>query len=147
MNDSLIIKIRRLDKDLPLPEFHTTGATCFDLCARVDTVIEPHAFGRIPLNVAIAPPAGHWILLAVRSSTHKTGLIPANGLGIMDEDFAGDNDEYQLLVHNITDEPVTVTRGTRIAQATVLPKLDLTITEVEHLAAPDRGGMGTTGTH
>ena len=145
MNTPLTVKLRRIDKTLPLPTYHTPGATCFDLTARVDTTIDPHAFGRIPLNVAIAPPKDHWVLLAVRSSTHKTGLIPANGLGIMDEDFAGDNDEYQLLVFNTTDKPVTVERGTRIAQATVLPKISPVIEEVEHLEQADRGGVGSTG--
>lgn len=145
MSTPPIIRMRRFDRELPLPSVQTAGATCFDLCTRLDITIESRAFGCIPLNVAIAPPKGYWVLLAVRSSTHKTGLIPANGLGIMDEDFAGDNDEYILLVYNVTDAPVTVARGTRIAQATVVPKITFTIDEVEHLDQPDRGGIGSTG--
>ena len=145
MDEPLTIHMRRIDTTLPLPAFHTAGATCFDLCARLDTTVDPHEYGRIPLNVAIAPPKGYWILLAVRSSTHKTGLMPANGLGIMDEDFAGDGDEYQLLVFNPTDAAITVTRGTRIAQATAMPKISLAIEEVDHLDGPTRGGVGSTG--
>lgn len=139
--------MRRIDRTLPLPSYHTKGATCFDLTARVDTTIEAGRFGRIPLNVAIAPPKNYWVLLAVRSSTHKTALIPANGLGIIDEDFAGDNDEYQLLVYNTDSKPVTVTRGTRIAQATLMPKITPIIEEVDHLTSPSRGGIGSTGDH
>ena len=102
----MTIKIKRFDKSLPLPEYKTEGAACMDLYTREDTVIPSHSFGRVPLNVAMEIPQGTFVLLAARSSAHKLGLLPSNGVGIGDEDFMGDNDEYNFLVYNVTDKDV-----------------------------------------
>ncbi len=142
----LVIKIKRFDKSLPLPERKSKGAACLDLSARIDTTIEGQSFGKIPLNVAIEVPKGHWVMLAARSSTHKFGLIPANGIGIGDEDFCGNDDEYQLLVYNTTEKPVSIERGTRIAQMMVMPYETPEMVEVEEMQADNRGGIGSTGT-
>ena len=139
------IKIKRFDKSLPLPEYKTDGAACFDLYTREDTTIKAKSLGYIPLNVAIEVPQGTFILLAARSSTHKLGLIPANGIGIGDEDFCGDNDEYSLIVYNIKDEDVLIKKGDRVAQMMVLDVKRVEIEEVEKLGNKDRGGIGSTG--
>lgn len=139
------IKIKRFDKELPLPAYQSEGAACFDLYARLDTEIPARSFGRIPMNVAVEVPPGYWVMQAARSSTHKFGLIPANGLAIGDEDFCGPNDEYLFLVYNVTEEPVTITRGTRIAQMMILPRPQVSIEEVEDMTGPNRGGIGSTG--
>jgi dUTP pyrophosphatase len=139
------IKVKRFDKTLPLPEYKTEGAACMDLYTREDTVISPHSFGRVPLNVALEIPKGTFVLLAARSSAHKLGLLPSNGIGIGDEDFKGDNDEYNFLVYNVTDEEVLVEKGSRIAQIMVLDVKKVEIEEVDHLGNEDRGGVGSTG--
>jgi dUTP pyrophosphatase len=142
---AITIKVKRFDKELPLPQRHSAGAVGYDLYARLDTTIPARGFGRIPLNVAIEVPPGCWMLLAARSSTHKYGLLPANGIGIIDHDYKGDNDEYLFLVYNLRDEAVTVTRGTRIAQMVLMAPVTLKVVEVERLTAVDRGGIGSTG--
>ncbi|MEK7576103.1 MAG: dUTP diphosphatase [Patescibacteria group bacterium] len=139
------IKIRRIDSSLPLPKYHTEGAAGFDFYCRETVVVEPKSIFRIPLNVAIQIPDGHMILLAARSSTSKRGLMMANGVGIMDRDYAGNTDEYHAVVYNYTNEPVEVARGDRIAQGIVLRSDQIEWIEVEDLGAPDRGGFGTTG--
>lgn len=68
-----------------------------------------------------------------------------NGIGIFDEDYAGDADEYHAVLFNFTDAPVTVERGDRVAQAVVIPYVKAHIIEVDTLENPDRGGFGTTG--
>jgi dUTP pyrophosphatase len=83
--------------------------------------------------------------MAARSSTHKLGLIPANGIGIGDEDFCGDNDEYSFLVYNVTDSDVLVEKGFRIAQLMVLNVERIEFEEVDVLGNKDRGGIGSTG--
>lgn len=139
------IKIRRIDKSLPLPSYHTEGAAGFDFCSRESVIVAPHTLGLVPLNVAVSLPEGHMILLAARSSTPKRGLMLANGVGIMDRDFAGNNDEYKAVVYNYTDAPVEIMRGDRIAQGIVLRSDQVQWEEVEDLGTPDRGGIGTTG--
>lgn len=139
------LKIKRFDKDLPMPERHSSGAACFDLYARTDVTVSTHGFARIPLNVAIKVPQSHWILLTARSSTHKLGLMPANGVGVIDEDFCGDEDELLFLVFNTTENDVQVKRGSRVAQLMVLEKLPAAVEEVEFLDGRNRGGIGSTG--
>lgn len=139
------IKIKRFDKSLPLPAYKTAGAVCIDLCARVDTTIEPHQVGYIPLNVAFEIPTGCWIMIAARGSTHKQGIMPVHGIGIGDVDFCGDNDEYLFPALNFTDKIVTIEKGARIAQAMVVKYEKMELVEVDHLQNLDRGGFGTTG--
>jgi dUTP pyrophosphatase len=100
------LKVKRFDKNLPLPEYKTDKAAALDLYARVDTTIFPHKVGYVPLNIALELPQNHWALLAARSSLHKKGLMMANGIGVGDEDFCGDNDEYQSVLFNFTDQEV-----------------------------------------
>jgi deoxyuridine 5'-triphosphate nucleotidohydrolase len=153
-NIPMTIRIKRFDKDLPLPRRQTDGAAAFDLVAREATTIAPHAVGYIPLNIAVETPPGHFLMLAARSSTHKKGLMPANGFGIIDPDFSGDNDEIKLAAYNFTDAPVVVERGERIAQA-----MFVTVAfaggegggetgaweEVDTMPNKTRGGFGSTG--
>jgi dUTP pyrophosphatase len=139
------IKIKRFDKSLPLPRFHSSGAVGLDLAARLETTIAAGKVGYIPLNVAVELPEGCWLMLAARSSTHKLGLMPANGIGIGDPDFSGNEDEYQLAVFNFTTEPVKVAKGARVAQAIIVPFTKIEVEEVEDLGRPSRGGFGSTG--
>lgn len=140
-------KIKQFDTTLPLPEYKTAGAAGMDLYARVDTEVPAKSVGYIPLNIALEVPAGFWVLLSSRSSTHKQGLMPANGIGICDSDYKGDNDEYHFPVYNFTDQPVVVQKGQRIAQIIILPYEKAELEVVSSLENTDRGGFGTTGTH
>lgn len=139
------IKIKRFDKDLPLPEYKTKGAVAFDLMARADTVIPPRVVAYVPLNVALTIPAGHMVMLAARSSLHKKGLMMANGVGVVDEDFCGNGDEYKAALYNFTDSAVVVARGERIVQAILKPYEKADWCEVDDLDQISRGGFGTTG--
>ena len=141
------VKIKQFDTTLPLPEYKTAGAAGIDLYARLNTLVQPKTIGYIPLNVALEVPDGYWVLLSSRSSTHKQGLMPANGIGICDADYKGDNDEYHFPVYNFTDQPVTVERGQRIAQIIILPYERAELNLVKSLENVDRGKFGTTGTH
>lgn len=139
------VRIKRIDKNINAPEYQTGGSTCADAYSRLDVVIEPKNIGYIPLNFAVEIPKNYFIMLAVRSSTHKLGLIPANGVGILDEDFNGDGDECVLIVYNITDEIVVIPKNTRIAQIALLKYEKIQFEEVDKLGNPDTGGLGSTG--
>lgn len=139
------IKIKRFDKSLPLPSYKTAGAAAFDLCSRIDVSIKPHQTFLIPLNVAIKLPDGHFALMSPRSSMPKLGIIQLNSVGIIDQDYCGNNDEYLLLAQNYTDQTVDIPKGTRLVNCTVLKTSQFEIIESEDLDSPDRGGFGTTG--
>lgn len=139
------VQIRRVDPELPLPEYKTNGAAAMDLVVREGAVIPPHATVIFPLNVSLKLPRGHFALMAARSSLQKRGLMMANGIGILDEDYCGDSDEYLAAIYNRTDLPVTVERGERLTQLLILPYERAVLKEVQSLGAINRGGMGTTG--
>lgn len=137
--------IKRFDDSMPLPEYKTPGAAAMDVPVREGGVVPPKGLLYLPLNIAVKLPAGHFILMAARSSLHKRGLMLANNIAIFDEDFCGDGDEYKIVLYNFTDEPVEVAKGDRLAQIIVLPYERVSWREVASLGNPDRGGYGTTG--
>lgn len=139
------IKIKRFDKELPLPEYKTAGAAGFDLTARETIIIKPDTVNYVPLNIAVETPKNHFFILAVRSSTHKLGLLPINGIGIGDSDFRGDEDEYKIPLLNYTKKPVRVERGMRIAQGIFVKFIRAKWHEVPKMKSKTRGGFGSTG--
>jgi dUTP pyrophosphatase len=139
------IKIKRFDKSLPLPEYKTSGSAGFDLSAREATRIKPGQVGIIPLNFAVETPRDHMLLIVARSSTHKHGIMPINGIGIGDSDFRGDEDQYRFPAFNFTKKTITIEKGTRIAQGIFVKFTKADWNEVSRMKAKTRGGFGSTG--
>jgi dUTP pyrophosphatase len=139
------IKIKRFDKELPLPRRQTEGAAAFDLAAREAVTIPPGAVGYVPLNVVIETPPGHFLLIAARSSTHKKGIMMANGIGIIDPDYSGNDDEIKAAYFNFSAAPVTIEKGERIAQGTFVRISHPEWEELDEMPNKTRGGFGTTG--
>lgn len=141
----MLVTLKRIDSNIPLPEYKTSGAVAMDLAARTRVVIAPKTVGYVPLNVVVKIPGGCLVILAARSSTHKMGLMPANGIGLIDRDYCGENDELMFAAYNFTDQEVVIEPGIRVAQMTLMRQEVMEISEVEKMGSPDRGGFGTTG--
>jgi len=142
----MLVKIKRLDPAVQLPAPATGGAAGFDLAASVDLEVPAHAIRLVGTGLVIAVPDGHFLGVFARSSTPlKRGLIVANGVGVVDADYCGPNDEIKIQVFNFTDAPVKVARGDRLAQGIILPCPRVAWEEVSEIAAPTRGGFGSTG--
>jgi dUTP pyrophosphatase len=139
------ITIKRFDKDLPLPKRQTEGAAAFDLTAREAVTIAPGAIGYVPLNVAVETPPDHFLLVAARSGTHKKGIMMANGIGIIDPDYSGNEDEIRAVYYNFTASPVVIEKGERIAQGTFVKITHPEWDEADEMRNKTRGGFGTTG--
>lgn len=139
------VKIKRVDKSLPLPQYKSKGAVALDLCARETTIIKPNEIQYVPLNVILQIPDHCWVLVAPRSSTHKLGIIQANSMGIGDRDFCGENDEYKFPALNYTNKEVVIEKGMRIAQMMIMNFVPVIFEEVETLHNSSRGGFGSTG--
>lgn len=138
------VTIKRIDKALPLPEYHTSGAVAFDILARETTVIDPQSIGRVPGNLVVKVPEGYMLLVKDRSSTaRKKGLLCT--VGFIDQDYCGDNDELLIQYYNFTALPVTIERGERLAQAAFVAIEKAEWREVETMGEKDRGGFGSTG--
>ena len=142
----MTVTITRLSPDVPLPAYGTPGAAAFDLAASTDTVVPPHGIALVPTGLVVRVPAGHFLAILARSSTPlKRGLMVANGVGVIDSDYCGPADEVKIQVINVTDQPVTVAAGDRIAQGMVLAAPRVTFVETRVADGPSRGGFGSTG--
>ena len=140
------VRIRRLRPDVELPRYQTAGAAAFDLAAAEARTIQPGEVVLVPTGLVIAVPAGMFLGIFARSSTPlKRGLMVANGVGVVDPDYSGPDDEVKIAVLNVRESAVAIGRGERIAQGIVLPAPRVTWVEVEDMAAPTRGGFGATG--
>lgn len=138
------VKIKRIDKTLPLPEYHTPGAVAFDLTARATTIIEPNSIGRVPTNIVVKIPKGYMLLIKDRSSTaKKKGLLTT--VGFIDQDFCGNNDEILLQFYNFQKTPATVKRGERLGQAAFVKIDKAEWEEVKKMDEKTRGSFGSTG--
>ncbi len=139
------IKIKRLDKSLPLPEYQTAGSAAFDIYARTDMEIKPKEVTLIPTNLIIKTPKNYMLLLVPRSSTpRKLGLLSPHGIGIIDQDFCGPQDEIHLQVYNFTENTVKIEKGQRIGQACFVRINKAIWQEIDEIKDDSRGGFGST---
>jgi dUTP pyrophosphatase len=148
---SVEILVQRLPhaKDLPLPSYQSASAAGFDLLAAVPSAapvtITPGARALVPTGIAIALAAGYEAQVRPRSGlAARHGLTVLNAPGTIDADYRG---EIQVLLINLGEEPVTLTRGMRIAQMVIAPVVRAHIAEAASLDQTTRGsgGFGSTG--
>lgn len=99
----------------------------------------------IPLGVSVKLPSGFMGVLVPRSSTClKHGIMMANSVGIIENDYSGDGDVWGFVAYAIRD--TVIEQGTRIAQfMPVRYADDIEFEEVESMECADRGGYGSTG--
>jgi len=135
------LKIKLLDKDCR-PERHGNWIDCFTRC---EVEYKAGDVWKIPLGFCIDVGKDRELLLLPRSSFFiKTGMIVANSMGVIDEEYRGDHDEVQLLVY--CTRSGILQPHTRIAQFRIVDKMEpVTFEEVETMEAVNRGGFGSTG--
>ncbi len=142
------VKIKRIDKNLPLPVYETDGSVGFDILAREDSTIEPKSISLIPANIIVEVPVGYMLIVASRSSTpKKKGLMTPHGFGIIDHDYCGPEDEIKIQVFNFTDAPVSIKKGEKIAQGVFVRIDKFEWEELDEIRTESRGGFGSTGGH
>lgn len=140
------VRIRRLLPTVALPAYHTAGAAAFDLAAAESVTVGPGEVRLIRTGLVVAVPPGAFLAILARSSLPiKKGLMVANGIGVVDSDYAGPEDEVKVEVVNFTAAPVRIEAGERIAQGLVLAVARVEWEEVDQSAAAARGGFGSTG--
>lgn len=139
-------KITRVLPDIELPQYHTKESAGFDIAAAEDVIIEPGQVVKVRSGLIIEAPEGYFLMLTCRSSlSSKKGLHLANGVGTIDRDFSGPEDEFKIILHNFTNQPVTVAKGERLVQGIFLPVNQVEWEEVGQIRNESRGGMGSTG--
>lgn len=134
-------------RDLPLPAHASRHAAGLDLLAAIDgdRVLAPGARDLVPTGIALALPPGHEAQIRPRSGLAlRHGLTVLNSPGTIDADYRG---EIGVILVNLGAEPVTLTRGMRVAQLVVARCATVTWDERDTLEASRRGadGFGSTG--
>ena len=142
-SDSLTIQVR-YHADIPPLEKLPQG-DWIDLRAAETVDLKAGEFRLISLGVSMKLPEGYEAHLLSRSSTFKKwGVIPTNGMGVIDESYCGDGDIWHFSALAMRDTHIE--KGDRICQFRLMKKMpDVTLETVELLTAPDRGGLGSTG--
>jgi dUTP pyrophosphatase len=116
-----------------------------DLRAAEDVFMKAGEYKMIPLGIAMELPKGYEALVAPRSSAFKKyRVLLANSIGIIDESYKGDNDEWNFLAYAVED--TAILKNERICQFRIIkhqPRLKLL--EVSTLGNKDRSGIGSTG--
>ncbi len=139
------VRIKRIDKSLPLPVYETEGSVGFDLLTRENTLIRSKETGLIPCNIIIEVPNGYVLVITSRSSTpRKKGLLIPHGVGFIDQDYCGPDDEILAQFYNFSNQDTLVKRGEKIAQGILLPVDIVEWQEVSEIRKQSRGGIGST---
>lgn len=128
--------------DLPLPAPATPGSAGLDLRACVPTpvVLEPGRRALIPTGFCIALPPGFEGQVRPRSGLAlRHGLTMLNTPGTIDPDYRG---EIAVVAVNLGQEPVTISRGDRIAQLVIAPVSRARLVPAAKLPPTGRGGGG-----
>lgn len=116
-----------------------------DLRAAEDVVLKSGEFKLIPLGVAIELPIGYEAYIVPRSSTFKNfGIIQTNHIGVIDESYCGDDDQWYMPVYALRDTEIHI--NDRICQFRIVKhQPQINFNEVERLFNTNRGGFGSTG--
>ena len=116
-----------------------------DLRSAEDVTLKKGEFKLIPLGIAMELPKGYEAHVVPRSSTYKNfGVIQTNHMGVIDETYCGDNDQWFMPVLAMRDTRIHV--NDRICQFRIMEhQPELVFEETEILGHADRGGHGSTG--
>lgn len=143
MDNSVTIKIKYFSDISPIE--NNIFGDWIDLSAAKDIILNSGEFSLIPLGIGMILPDGYEAHLAPRSSTFiKYGIMQTNHIGIIDNSYSGENDEWKMPVYSFRD--TVIPKGSRICQFRVVKKQpDITFVTVDKLNDVSRGGFGSTG--
>lgn len=131
----------------PLPAYETAGSAGMDIRANIGEVISLKPFERlaVPTGLFIELSQGYEAQIRPRSGLSlKTGLSIPNSPGTIDSDYRG---EIKVIVANLSNEPIEIKDGDRIAQMVIAKYERAEWKEVKNLEETERGsgGFGSTG--
>lgn len=141
------IRIKYLVDGLKELEYVDGKSDWIDLRCASDVTLKKGEFALLPLGVCMQLPAGYEAIVVPRSSTFKTwGIIQTNHMGVIDETYCGDNDQWFMAVYATRDTEINF--NDRVCQFRIQkhqPKINFT--KVDTLGNADRGGHGSTGSN
>lgn len=137
------IKIKYLRAIEPITEI--PNGDWIDLRCAETISLEKGQYIQIPLGVAMQLPEGYEAIVAPRSSAFKKyGILMANGIGVIDETYCGDGDEWCFPAYATRN--TVVYKNERICQFRIIEHQPaVALSPVKTLGNADRGGVGSTG--
>lgn len=139
------IEIRYLSDRIERLRYIDGKSDWIDLRAAEDIEMRAGEFRLIPLGVAMKLPAGYEAHIVPRSSTFKNfGILQTNHMGVVDETYCGDNDQWFFPALAMRDTVIHI--NDRICQFRIVEHQPaITFVETDALGGSDRGGFGSTG--
>ena len=139
------LKIKYLSKEIDKLKFIDGKSDWIDLRSAERVELKSGEYRLIRLGVAIELPKGYEALVVPRSSTFKNfGILQTNSIGVIDESYCGDNDEWKYPALAMSDTVINI--NDRICQFRIIKHQDFfEFEEVDKLNGVDRGGFGSTG--
>ncbi len=141
------VLIKKLDPDVKLPSYETSGASGMDLIAftKKPINIEPKSSSLIPTGLSVAFPKDYEIQIRPRSGlAAKNNITVLNTPGTIDSDYRG---EIKVIIYNHGNDNFVINNGDRIAQMILAPIIKMELEETINLPETIRGkdGFGSTG--
>ena len=138
--------IKKLQKNIVLPEYKTDGSSGMDLMANVEQTVKllPGEKKIISTGIMAAIPKQYEIQIRPRSGlAAKNGISVLNTPGTIDSDYRG---EIKVILINLGKDIFEIKKNDRIAQMVVCPIIKVELEEVESLPETVRGkgGFGST---
>lgn len=139
------IKIKYFSKDIEKLRYIENKSDWIDLRAAKDIEIKAGEFALIPLGIGMQLPKGYEAHVLPRSSTFKNfGIIQTNSMGVIDETYCGDEDQWFFPAYALRDTEIKINE--RICQFRIMKHQEsFDFEEVEFLDNSNRGGFGSTG--
>ena len=136
------------DKGINLPVRKTKFSAGYDVEAAEDVVIPPYKPGQKPTLIPTGLKAycqdDEWYMLANRSSGPKKGFVMANGIGVIDADYYGnDNNDghFYFQYFNFSDNDLVIKKGDVIGQVIFQKYL---LADDDAASGIRMGGFGST---
>ena len=138
------IKIKYFDQGVEKIQKISVG-DWIDLRVAERVELKAGEYKLLRLGVGMILPDGYEAHVLPRSSTpSKFGIILANSMGVIDNSYSGDSDEWKFPAVAIRD--TVIEKGNRICQFRIVknqPGIKFEV--VDHLNEISRGGIGSTG--
>lgn len=146
-NNKLVAKVYSKTGIYPTRKSAKAGA--YDVHLPDSLVLEPSETSTVPTGLIIECPKGYDYRVRVRSSVAAQGVIMTTGVGLIDEDYCGAEDELHFILHNLSKERVIFERFARVGQINFVKKPPEIVFQSEPLSYFEdnetRGGIGSTG--
>lgn len=138
------VPLLRLQQSVLEPAYATPGSVGFDLCTAQAVEIAPGEIVLVGTGLVVATPPGWALLVCLRSSTPKRyGVMQPHGIGVIDQDYQGAEDELRLQLLNFTRAAVHIPADSRIAQG-LFVRVEQAVWGSHVPGGESRGGFGST---